>query len=80
MSAAKPSRRLLIGALPAELSLAAVAFELGVTKNTIDNWRRFGRGRGAPPLPASRCPFTGRWLVPLEPLRQWLGLVPEGNE
>ena len=70
------SRRLFIGALPPELTLATVAYELEVTKNTIDNWRR----RADNPLPAFRCPSTGRWLVPLEGLREWLGLSAEARE
>lgn len=72
----RPSRRLLIGALPDDLLLAEVAYHLAVTKQTVDNWRR-GLGVGsAGPLPAYRCPHTGRWLVPTDGLRRWLGLLP----
>jgi hypothetical protein len=75
-----PSRRLVIGALPTELSLARVAFELGVSKNTIDNWRRVGRGKGTAPLPAYRCPRTRQWVIPLHALQTWLGLTADSRE
>lgn len=63
-----------------DLTLRQVAAATGVTKKTVDNWRRKGRGqRDSEPLPARRCQETGRWLVSQAQLRRWLGLsVGEG--
>ena len=70
----RPSRRLLFGALPPELTLAQVARECGVSKVAVWKWR----GRANNPLPSYQDPAgTGRWLVALVALRQWLGLDPE---
>lgn len=70
----RPSRRLVIGALPSELTLGKVALNLGVTKNTVDNWRK----RPKNPLPAYRNE-RGVWMVSTAMLRVWLGLDPRGT-
>jgi hypothetical protein len=68
------SRRLLIGALPSELTPAQVALECGVVRQSVYNWMQ----RPTDSLPSYIEPICGRRVVSATALREWLGLtIPE---
>jgi hypothetical protein len=73
----RPQRRLLIGALPHELTFAEAALQAGVTYRTVYNWAH-APGKHAP-MPAYKRATDGQWCVRLEDLQRRVGVWVGGE-